>query len=58
MENATRLGAFLAIIGGIALLGFGLSEGLKEASIVLAVLALVTGLIIMHAGLSAGGDED
>ncbi|MFV2104928.1 hypothetical protein [Micromonospora sp. LOL_024] len=58
MDNATRLGAFMATIGGLALLGFGLNEGLKEAFIVLAILALLAGLVIMHAGLSVGGDAD
>ncbi|WP_412539102.1 hypothetical protein R8Z50_25045 [Longispora sp. K20-0274] len=51
MNNNARLGAFLALASGLALVMLTLGDGLRRAAMVVAGLVFFFGLTVLHAGM-------
>lgn len=50
-DNAVRGGAFLTLVAGLVLVALALTEGFREAAMVVAAIATLMGIAIFHAGL-------
>lgn len=51
-NNMIRGGAFLILISSLTLTALALSVGVKEAAMVVSAVGTLTGVVILHAGLT------